>query len=196
MTETVAPSGAGSSKGHASHETVLQEAERIINGDRAEQYGDCRRSFDRIAKLWTAYHGTGFTEFDVANMMILLKVSRTHDEYHRDSYVDIAGYAGLAEKLGEAEAPVKNEHELRPFTEVLDTPGPKVFQSAADFALGDVFTPTSYDRGRWEVVTGGFRFIYKDGLDGGQDWSLIEVDCFAPFKRANPTGPYDEDFVG
>lgn len=31
-------------------ESILQEAERIINGDRAEQYGDAAESFADIAK--------------------------------------------------------------------------------------------------------------------------------------------------
>ncbi|AVR76634.1 hypothetical protein SEA_COOG_48 [Mycobacterium phage Coog] len=80
-------------------ETVLQEAERLINGERQQQYGEATESFQRIANLWSAYKGVNITELDVVNMMVLLKVSRTQGAYHRDSYVDIAGYAGLGERL-------------------------------------------------------------------------------------------------
>jgi hypothetical protein len=78
---------------------VLAEAYELINGERAQTYGDCHESFDRIAALWTAYLDTVLTGMDVANLMVLLKVSRTKGTFHRDSYVDICGYAALAEKL-------------------------------------------------------------------------------------------------
>lgn len=81
-------------------ESILQEAERIINGDRAEQYGDARESFDSIARYWSEYLGQTLEAVDVASLMILLKVARTKNGYHRDSYVDIAGYAGLTERIG------------------------------------------------------------------------------------------------
>lgn len=82
-----------------SKETVLQEADRLINGDRLQTYGTPGESFWRIANLWTSYLGHKINPLDVANMMVLMKVSRTKGTYHRDSYVDIAGYAGLSEVI-------------------------------------------------------------------------------------------------
>ncbi len=78
---------------------VLSEATEIINGERKETYGDAHESFSRIAQFWSAYLGHPVNNLDVANMMILLKVSRTKGKFHRDSYVDIAGYSALAERL-------------------------------------------------------------------------------------------------
>lgn len=91
----------------APRETVLAEAERVINGQRQGAYGHPEQNFTRIADLWNAYFkGIGFigvvTPQDTALMMILLKVARleaTPD--HRDSLVDICGYAGTVEKLWE-----------------------------------------------------------------------------------------------
>ncbi|MDB2215362.1 DUF6378 domain-containing protein [Mycobacteroides abscessus] len=84
-------------------ESILQEAERIINGDRAEQYGDAAESFADIAKRWTIELddrlSAPVTALDVARMMTQLKMSRSRRSYHRDSYVDGAGYLGLTEKL-------------------------------------------------------------------------------------------------
>lgn len=86
--------------------TILQEAESLINGDRKQTYGDARESFERIAGMWSAYLGTEVTGLDVTNMMILLKVSRAKGGFHRDSYVDIGGYAGLSTRIvGVLEAP-------------------------------------------------------------------------------------------
>lgn len=106
MTETNANSGAVGSGAPTSSETILQEAERLINGDRQEQYGNACESLERIADMWNAYIFTtseppqSLTAMDVANMMVLLKVSRSktsldRSEFHRDSHVDMAGYAGL-----------------------------------------------------------------------------------------------------
>lgn len=77
--------------------TILSEANQLITGDRAVEYGDARESFVRIAQLWSTVLGQRVTPLEVIRCMIALKVSRAADGYHRDSYVDIAGYAALAE---------------------------------------------------------------------------------------------------
>ena len=80
--------------------SILGEAAAIIDGDRADTYGDPRESFARIAGMWASYLGIPLTSTDVAHMMILLKVSRAKTTPgHRDSLVDIAGYAALAERV-------------------------------------------------------------------------------------------------
>lgn len=84
-------------------ETILQEAERIINGPRRTDYGPVEESFLDIASRWTVELGAKLNEpltpFDVSHLMIQLKLSRAKNGFHRDSYVDIGGYAGLTEKL-------------------------------------------------------------------------------------------------
>lgn len=78
---------------------ILAAAEALINGDRAEAYGDARESFSRIARFWAAYLGVDIGPDDVALMMVLLKVSRAAGRTASDDLVDIAGYAALAEEL-------------------------------------------------------------------------------------------------
>jgi hypothetical protein len=79
---------------------VAIKADLLVNGDRAAAYGSPEVLYNRIADLWAAYLGDiTITPQDVINMHILMKVARTHPEYHEDSYVDIAGYALVAEKL-------------------------------------------------------------------------------------------------
>lgn len=73
-------------------ETILEEAERIVNGPRRQEYGGCLESFERIAAMWSAYVGVALTGEDVAMLMVLLKVCRAKQGQHRDSLVDIAGY--------------------------------------------------------------------------------------------------------
>ncbi|AEK08500.1 hypothetical protein PBI_DAVINCI_57 [Mycobacterium phage DaVinci] len=80
--------------------SILTTAENIINGQRAQDYGDAKENHQRIAKLWEAYTGKEYSPEDVAVMMILLKIARFMENgYHEDTVTDIAGYAGVIEKM-------------------------------------------------------------------------------------------------
>jgi len=86
--------------------SILEEADHIINGERAVSYGDASESFQQIADYWTVYVNRAIKDgkvelspLDVDNMMILMKVSRAQNGFHRDSYVDTCGYAALTPKL-------------------------------------------------------------------------------------------------
>ena len=75
---------------------MLHEAERLVNGDRNNQYGPPDQDFQRTADLWTIYlDGKRIIEaHDVAVMMALLKISRlSWKPNHPDSWIDLAGYA-------------------------------------------------------------------------------------------------------
>ena len=81
---------------------ALRQAEEYVSGARNENYGTAEQNFSRIAALWTAYRDNGemYTTADVANMMILLKVSRLNESpNHLDSWIDIAGYSALGAEV-------------------------------------------------------------------------------------------------
>lgn len=78
---------------------ILADAHKVITGPRQEDYGTPSESFNRIATFWSAYLGITVTPHDVINLMILLKVSRARNGFHRDSYLDIIGYAALSEEF-------------------------------------------------------------------------------------------------
>ena len=80
-------------------QSIAEEAAAVVAGDRAADYGDVNESFARIAKLWSAYTGSNISPWDVAQMMILLKVSRAKTSAKRDTLVDIIGYAECANQL-------------------------------------------------------------------------------------------------
>lgn len=80
---------------------ILDEAKKIISGERKDQYGNAEDSFKIIADLWNVYDQyKGKSEDDAKDVslkMILLKIARTlGGEDKLDNYVDIAGYAALA----------------------------------------------------------------------------------------------------
>lgn len=74
---------------------VLAEANRLITGERNNQYGEPTQDFTRTARMWSAYLGIDVKPHDVAALMALLKLSRiAWQPDKRDSWVDLAGYAG------------------------------------------------------------------------------------------------------
>ena len=79
---------------------ILQEAERMINGPRAKDYGVAYLNHERIAKMWTVLLGHDVTVEQVYMCMIAVKLSRLIETpTHEDSAIDICGYGAL---LGEA----------------------------------------------------------------------------------------------
>lgn len=86
-------------------ESVLQEAARLVEGgDRRQQYGGPFESFTDIAAGWSMVLGMDVTPEQVSLCMIVMKVARAKNGFHRDSIVDIAGYARCAEFIQEARA--------------------------------------------------------------------------------------------
>ena len=82
-------------------EDMLRHAASLVGGQRAKDYGDKTENHQRIADLWNYWLRTvHITAYDVAIMMLLLKVARLmHTPGHSDSHVDIAGYAAIAEEI-------------------------------------------------------------------------------------------------
>lgn len=90
--------------------SILQEAEKLIVGDRNNQYGPPGQDFLRTANILTSLgYGKGddnevLEGHDVAIIMIALKLSRLMwSERKRDSWVDVAGYAGCGAEVARAE---------------------------------------------------------------------------------------------
>jgi hypothetical protein len=73
-------------------ESILDEAKRIVHGDRGENYGHPFEDFSRTAQIWSAILGTEVTPENVALCMVGLKISREVNRPKRDNIVDGAGY--------------------------------------------------------------------------------------------------------
>lgn len=83
---------------------VPLEAAFLIEGDRNHEYGDPREMHQRAADIFNGYRGAGglLTAHDVAMIMLSVKMARlAHTPDHRDSYVDICGYAGIAYEIAD-----------------------------------------------------------------------------------------------
>lgn len=80
--------------------TVLEEAAAIVGGARKDVYGPPAQEFPRMAKMWSLVLNTEVTAQQVCLCMIAMKLMRSAvSPGHRDSLVDIAGYARILEDL-------------------------------------------------------------------------------------------------
>lgn len=80
--------------------TVLRNANELINGDRAEMYGDASVAHDRIARVWSVILNTEVNAHQVCLLLAAMKMVRAsvNPEY-TDSWIDMAGYAALGAEI-------------------------------------------------------------------------------------------------
>lgn len=77
--------------------SVLDEAKAVI-AERGENYDHPLPNHQRIAALWSVVLGTEVTPLQVVQCMIAVKLARLIvTPTHRDSLVDLCGYAACAE---------------------------------------------------------------------------------------------------
>lgn len=86
--------------------SLLQEAHNTINGQRQLDYGDKLENFSQIAMGFQMVlarklkSDSEITAEDVALLMMQVKIARlAKSPGHRDSILDVAGYAGCFDKL-------------------------------------------------------------------------------------------------
>jgi len=83
------------------HKEILNEAIKLIGGNRNTDYGDRLTNHQNIAKLWSVVLKKEITAHDVAICMALVKIARLVHSHKKDSYVDASAYMAIA---GEIEA--------------------------------------------------------------------------------------------
>lgn len=87
--------------------TILQEAQQLIYGARADTYGHPAENHGCTAAMVSAYltrrygHPIVLDAEDVCVFNVLQKISRQANEPARDNIVDAAGYLGNIERLKE-----------------------------------------------------------------------------------------------
>lgn len=86
--------------------SVAEQATDLVEGHRQKDYGAPHIDLGRTARLWSALFDYPFTASDVSQAMRLLKESRLRNSpRHRDSLVDIVGYALTQEMIWEKDEP-------------------------------------------------------------------------------------------
>jgi len=83
-------------------EQLLKEASELVAAARDEVYGDPLTNHQRIADLWSAILDVNIEPEEVVLCMIAVKMSRLcNTSDHKDSWVDIAGYAALGGEIAD-----------------------------------------------------------------------------------------------
>ena len=78
----------------------LDEAEKLINGPRAKEYGPAKFNHERIARIWSVILDREVTAQEVVACMVGVKLARLAETIeHDDSWVDIIGYAALGGEI-------------------------------------------------------------------------------------------------
>ena len=82
----------------------LDEAERLINGQRAKEYGPAKKNHKRRADIWTILLDKKLKEpitpEEVVACMIGVKVARLAEDINKDdSWTDVIGYAALGGEI-------------------------------------------------------------------------------------------------
>lgn len=73
-------------------ESMLDEAKKLVRGDRQRDYQPPAINFDRIIRGWSVIFGQEVTVEQMTLAMIWLKMAREVGTPKRDNWVDIAGY--------------------------------------------------------------------------------------------------------
>lgn len=85
-----------------SNTSILDEADTLINGPRSHAYGCPLKLGRAVSAMWSKILDAEVTPEQVNLCMIALKIARECNRPHRDNLVDIAGYAGVIEKIQQA----------------------------------------------------------------------------------------------
>lgn len=83
-------------------ESAVEEAHRLVHGNRGADYGHPIEDYTRTGRMWGAI--LGLPDLDPRTcclMMAALKVSREVNKHKRDNLVDLAGYAECAQMVAE-----------------------------------------------------------------------------------------------
>lgn len=84
-------------------ESILSEAERIVNGERQADYSDPVANFKHIAEIASAISKEELSPTTCAIVMIAVKLARENYKHKRDNLVDLAGYVEILNRIKEKE---------------------------------------------------------------------------------------------
>lgn len=86
-------------------ETILEEAQRLVHGERQAAYSHPIDDYTRTGRMWGAILGIGDIDPRICClMMAAMKISRETHKHKRDNLTDLAGYAACAKMVAERQS--------------------------------------------------------------------------------------------
>ena len=83
-------------------DSILLEAENLVNGERDDQYGDCVAQFERYAEIASLIGKNKLSPADIVNALIAVKLGREAYKHKRDNLTDLCGYAEIKNRIENA----------------------------------------------------------------------------------------------
>lgn len=83
----------------AAGESILEEAHRLVYGDRHDDYGHPADDYEKVAAIWAVILEQPVTAKQAALCMVGVKLARELHRPKRDNLVDLAGYAAVAARI-------------------------------------------------------------------------------------------------
>lgn len=80
-------------------ESILIEANKIVNGDRNVQYGDPNQAFEEYSNILKVTFGIELTPIQICKVQMAIKLGRLKYNHKRDSIVDLCGYSEILNRL-------------------------------------------------------------------------------------------------
>lgn len=103
--------------------TLLEEANVLIHGDRAEAYGSALQNAKDWAQMFSAATGLDVKPEHYPVALICTKLVREKHKTKRDNWRDIAGYVGVWGKM-DAEKKLRDSGIITPANAGLSCDGP------------------------------------------------------------------------
>ena len=85
------------------NQSIIQEADEIVNGNRQSDYGDAAYNFHRIANIVNSmYPQLGINAQQCCAVLMAVKLIREGFRHKRDNLVDLCGYAYIMNEIKES----------------------------------------------------------------------------------------------
>ena len=83
------------------YNSILLEADKIVNGERQTDYSDPVQNFKHISNIASVILGKELTPEDCCVVLMAVKLARESYKHKRDKLVDLAGYTEIFNRIKE-----------------------------------------------------------------------------------------------
>lgn len=79
--------------------SLLLQAEKIVNGDRDEQYGNPSQAFQEYSNILKTTFDIDLTPEQICKVQMAIKLGRLKYKFKQDSLLDLIGYSEILNRL-------------------------------------------------------------------------------------------------
>ena len=79
--------------------SLLLQADKVVNGDRNEQYGDAKQAFNEYSEILKTTFNISLSPEEICKVMMAIKLGRLKYKFKEDSLLDLMGYSEILNRL-------------------------------------------------------------------------------------------------